>query len=98
MTRSRRDGPAAQSAGWPDVKIAGDTSREAARLFARALRDATNGWTVRQIENATGVDDSVISRILSGKSWPDARTIARLENGLDRDLWPGKVVGKDRSA
>jgi len=93
MGRTRRDAPSAQSAQWPDRKIEGDAPSETVRLFVCAIRDATTGWTLRQIEEATGIDDAVIARILSGKSWPDARTIARLEHGLDCDLWPRRFGG-----
>lgn len=43
---------------------------------------------------ATGVDFTTIAAILNGEVWPDLMTIARLEVGLAKDLWPGRATGQ----
>lgn len=52
------------------------------------LRDAVAGKRLRQIAAASGVPHSVIRDVLLGNTWPEADTIARLEDGLDVPLWP----------
>ncbi|WP_407943841.1 helix-turn-helix domain-containing protein [Marisediminicola senii] len=48
-----------------------------------------DGRSLRECAQATGVDHSTIQGILQGRSWPDLETIARLESGFGRPLWPG---------
>jgi len=76
-------------AGWPEV-ASEDASTEVARRLAIALRAAMGERSLRAAGADTGVDHSTIQAILQGRAWPDLDTIARLENGLDVDLWPGR--------
>lgn len=61
---------------------------EVARLLAVRLRAVTDARGVRSVARTTGVSHSVISRIVNGDTWADTATLARLELGLDTDLWP----------
>lgn len=72
---------------WPSVPSA-DPRGEVARLFAASLRVALDGLTVRAAAELTGVNRSSVAAILAGTTWPDMATIARLEDGLKRPLWP----------
>lgn len=52
------------------------------------LREAMGESSLREIAAATGVSRSSLSTILRGEQWPDMETVARLEIGLGRVLWP----------
>ncbi|GAA4909641.1 hypothetical protein GCM10025789_31050 [Tessaracoccus lubricantis] len=40
------------------------------------------------LSEVTGVNHAAIGKVLAGASWPDTRTLARLERGLEASLWP----------
>jgi len=90
VPRPRRDAPRLFSSAWPDEPCA-DPIAEIARNFALAVRDALDGMSLRSAESLTGVDHSSIGDIVGGLTWPDLATIARLERGLDAELWPGRA-------
>ena len=50
-----------------------------------------DGMSLRTAESLTRVDHSSIGDIVGGLTWPDLATIARLEQGLEADLWPGRA-------
>lgn len=58
------------------------------------LGDALAGTSLRAAAELTGVNYSTINKIVRGRSWPDVATLAKLEAGLDTELWPGRFVGK----
>ena len=76
---------------WPEGKLQSDAPIEAIRtqLFARALAGAMaeRGLSGRQAAGVCGVDQRTVSRLLTGASYPDIATLARMEAGLDRQLW-----------
>ena len=90
MSRPARSAPRERSEKWPDVASL-DPAGEVARQFALNVREAIGDRTLRAAGEATGVDHSTIQAILAGNAWPDLETIAKLEIGLDADLWPGRV-------
>jgi transcriptional regulator with XRE-family HTH domain len=47
--------------------------------------------SIRSVAEVTGVDHTTLLGLLRGRSWPDLVTIARLEQGLAADLWPGRA-------
>ena len=65
-----------------------DPVAEVMRLVAANLRVIIGTRSLRSIARETGVPHAVISAILSGSSWVEAATIARLEIGLEAALWP----------
>jgi transcriptional regulator with XRE-family HTH domain len=65
-----------------------DPAGEVARQFALNLRKAVGDRSLRAAGEATGVDHTTIQAILTGSTWPDLETIAKLEIGLDANLWP----------
>ena len=93
VARPHRKTPAEHfpDGAWPD----GATDDPAARVaaaFASRLRTAAAGRSYRQLEAVTGVDHTAIAKTLTGATWPDLATIAKLEHGLDTDLWPGRAT------
>jgi len=91
MVRPRRQPPKRHSADWPEAPCE-DVSAEVARRLAVRLRGSLGDRSLRWAKARTGVDHSTIADIISGNTWPDAATIARLEDGLASDLWPGRVT------
>lgn len=91
MGRPIRPTPASSTPGWPEGP-GPDPVTETARLFALNLSATltTRRLSLRQARDATGVDHTSIADIINGQTWPDLHTIARLEHGLDVDLWPGR--------
>lgn len=92
MTRPARQPPASYTEDWLD-KPCTDRAAEVARQLATTLRDAIGNRSLRTIEDVTGVNYAAISRILRGETWADLRTIARLEHGLDTQLYPRHIPG-----
>lgn len=87
MSTRARPEPRDDSAAWPH-EICRDPVSEKARLFAMNLRAAMGARTLGEVGATTGVDPTVLSRILDGHVWPDGYTIARLEVRLHPHLWP----------
>lgn len=96
MARPVRSAPADLVSGWPNAPSA-LPDVETARRLALNLRSALNEMSLRAAKAATGVDHTTIADVLNGTTWPDLRTIARLEAGLGTDLWPtGTANGHGR--
>lgn len=89
MARTARPSPRTTSPNWPEAPC-DDRSAEVARLLALRLRAALDGRSLRAAKAVTGVDHTTIAAVLNGTTWADLATIARLEAGLETDLWPGR--------
>ena len=87
MVRPKRDAPCESSPQWPAAKCV-DPVAEVMRVVAINLAIAIGDRSLRSVSVETGVPHTVISSILSGGSWVEAATIARLEIGLGCRLWP----------
>ena len=87
MGRTARAAPRDTCKGWPN-RVCKDPIVETARQLALRLSAITQELGTREVARRAGVDVSVVSRIISGHSWPDTVTLARLERGLQVDLWP----------
>ena len=72
---------------WPHAPI-DDRVAEVARLLVLNLLGAIGDRSVREVAVITGVDRATIGAIIKGMSWPDIATLAKLEIGLGRQLWP----------
>ncbi|MFJ3473465.1 multiprotein-bridging factor 1 family protein [Microbacterium maritypicum] len=87
MTRKEaRATPAMLSSQWPDAPST-DPVGEAARRFALNLKQAIGARSVREVARAAGIDEGTIRKILRGESWPDLRTIWKLESSLETQLY-----------
>ncbi|MFE7689001.1 hypothetical protein [Microbacterium sp. NPDC057467] len=71
---------------WPDDPST-DPAGEAARRFALNLKAAIGDRAVREVSRAADLDEGTIRKILLGQSWPDLRTIWKLESSLDAQLY-----------
>ncbi|WP_157953137.1 helix-turn-helix domain-containing protein [Nocardioides allogilvus] len=91
MARPVRSSPAELVPGWPDTPST-EPDVETARRLALNLRAALTGMSLRDAKQATGVDHTTIADVLNGATWPDLRTIARLEAGLSTNLWPTGIA------
>ncbi|MDR7253379.1 hypothetical protein J2X46_002364 [Nocardioides sp. BE266] len=82
---------------WPHGDAV-DPLAEVARLVALRVTEAMDGRSLRSVGQLTSVDFTALSDLLNGRSWPSALTIARLERGLDADLWPVGAARADSTA
>jgi hypothetical protein len=88
MGRTARAKPAALApAPWPDVPSV-DPIGEVARRFAVNVRQAVGTRSIRSVADASGVTHTTLLSVLAGQVWPDLETIAKLERGLEAQLWP----------
>ncbi len=74
------------SSQWPDGPST-DPVGEAARRFALNLKSAIGERPVREVARDAGIDEGTVRKILLGESWPDLRTIWKLESSLDSQLY-----------
>lgn len=75
------------AAPWPE-RPSSDRFAEVDRQFVIKLRAAMAGRTLREVAADAGIGHVTLQRVLTGNAWPDLHTIARLEDGLDAQLWP----------
>jgi hypothetical protein len=93
VSRPARRSPAELSpAPWP-AEASADPVAEVARRLVGNLEREIGDRSIRSVADAAGVDHSTLLGLLRGRSWPDLVTIARLEQGLGADLWPGRAAG-----
>lgn len=84
--KEARATPAMLSPQWPS-KPSSDPTGEAARRFALNLQAAIGDRAVRAVARDAGLDEGTIRKVLLGESWPDLRTIWKLESALDTHLY-----------
>ncbi|MFF1876593.1 hypothetical protein [Leifsonia sp. NPDC058230] len=87
---SARVNPSRDIANWPNEPI-DDPVREVARRFVLNLLAAMGEESRRSIAMKVDLDTNTLKRILNGDVWPDMNTIAKLEDKLEADLWPGRI-------
>ena len=87
MANNSRDTPSSRVDGWPDVS-APDAEVEVARRLVANLLAAMDGRSIRSVADLAGLDEKTVRNVIAGKSWPDLRTIALLEQGLGCRLYP----------
>ncbi|MFC1415241.1 helix-turn-helix domain-containing protein [Streptacidiphilus cavernicola] len=82
---------------WPQQPGA-DVAAEAVRYIASTLAQAMDeqGLSLRATAEGSGVNRQAIADLLSGLSWPDVATVARLAAFTGAGLWPPQS-GTDRS-
>ncbi|WP_425556896.1 helix-turn-helix domain-containing protein [Frondihabitans cladoniiphilus] len=82
---------------WPDMPSE-DPYGEVARQFVLRLEKALGDEGPRRVAARAGIGRTTLYNVLSGRTWPDLATIARLEKALGTDLWPSvKPPGGKRS-
>ena len=90
MSRSARAKPRDLAPAWPDGP-AETPIAEVARRFALNLREAIGDDSVRTVAYVAGLNHVTLIRIMDGTVWPDLETIAKIEFGFAKDLWPGRT-------
>lgn len=79
---------------WPEGKFAADSPTavayavEIARRLERSMGERSKAGLARE----ANLERSTLYDVLSGRSWPDAVTIAQLEQVLQTRLWPDHPV------
>lgn len=77
---------------WPDGQLRADTPigvRYAAAI-TRNLKVAMEGRTQSGLAEEISIARSTLHDILTGRSWPDLSTLAKLEDALEARLWPDR--------
>ncbi|MFE0063481.1 helix-turn-helix domain-containing protein, partial [Streptomyces sp. NPDC059003] len=74
---------------WPHAVLV-EPGAAAVQHVARALAAAITerGLSLRKVAADSGVNRQAIADLLSGRSWPDVATVARLAAGLGVVPWP----------
>ncbi len=90
-TRLSLRAPATYSAGdaWPHGAVSGPRVVLYAQAFAKAVSVAIGDRTVRDVARQAEISHTTLLAVLHGERWPDMVTIAKLEESLQADLWPG---------
>lgn len=83
---------------WPDA-VVDDVAAAVVQAIARRLAAALieRGWSRRTAADQLGINRQTIGDVIDGRTWPDVATIARLEAGLNTELWPPLARRKLRS-
>lgn len=88
MTEAKhRAVPTEFSTDWPNVVI-DQHDAETARLLVVKLLSVLEGRSLRSLARDAGLDEKTLRKIIAGLSWPDLRTIARLEEATGQRLYP----------
>jgi len=78
---------------WPDARLVASAPLSARYgiVFTRRLREAmdSGGLNPNSLGRVSGVSRKTIERTLVGEVLPAFGAIARLEEALGADLWPG---------
>ncbi|WP_371598282.1 helix-turn-helix domain-containing protein [Streptomyces sp. NBC_00564] len=78
---------------WPHGELT-DPGAAAVQHIAAALAGVMGeqGFSLRTLADASGVNRQAIADLLAGRSWPDVATVARLGSATDTVLWPQTVA------
>jgi DNA-binding phage protein len=79
---------------WPDGRFAADAPDVVAYAaeISRRVAQASAGRAKATLARDAGIERTTLYDMLSGRSWPDAVTLAKLEMALDSALWPPHPV------
>ena len=79
----------AKKSSFPDGPYRSEAPPEVylAAALATRLNNKIGSESIRYVAKKAGLSPQTILNIRNGKSWPDLRTIARLETALNTRLW-----------
>ena len=83
----KRGFPAESSESWPHASASSEDA-EVARLIVLNLMAAVKGRGLRGVAREAGIDEKTLRQLIAGASYPDVRTVARLEVALQVALYP----------
>lgn len=72
---------------WPRCRISGPLYAHAAANYVRTVESRRNGRSLRELGRLTGVDVSLISRIMRGESWPNGIALFKLSTALGVEVF-----------
>lgn len=73
---------------WPDAVLERFVPAQFAQVFVRNLLDVADGLSVREIGRRADLSHRTVQLLLSGESWPDMVSVAKLEAAFHSLLWP----------
>lgn len=79
---------------WPEGAIVPEapTAVRYAVEIAKRLECELRGRSKADVARRADLERSTLYDLLSGQTWPDAITLAKLEEVLDTRLWPDRPV------
>lgn len=87
MAAPRRPAPRTYTTSWPS-EPADDPAAETIRLAVLTLIDTIGERSLRDVARECGMNHAALAKMVNGETWPEARTIALLESGLEVGIWP----------
>jgi DNA-binding phage protein len=81
-----------ESGEWPDGEFRADAPEAVgiAVAIAVALAAAVEGRSKTEVASAADIERSTLYDIMSGNTWPDSFTLAKLQVFLGTPLWPAE--------
>ena len=81
-----------EGAQWPDGRLQLLAPPEARLLkgIASRLKEAVGDKSLREVAKECGVAPQTVHNILAGTTWAHVLSVARLERGLNVELWGGE--------
>ena len=80
------------SGQWPEGEISGPRVVLYAQGFAVRLHAAIWNRAIREVARAADISHTTLAAVMAGTRWPDMLTIAKLEESLQTELWPGREL------
>lgn len=79
---------------WPEGRFVAEAPTAVAYAVAisRTLHERLEGKSKAELARRAGIERTTLYDLLSGRSWPDAVTLAKLEEALEARLWPEHPV------
>lgn len=76
--------------GWPLNKdrINANRAHKKVQKMAENVEELTRSISVREVATRCGLNSSTISDLTRGNCWPTVETLAKIEVGLGRPVWP----------
>jgi len=79
---------------WPDGAFSEDAPTAVAYAveIARRLEARLQGQSKSELARQAEIERTTLYDVLAGRTWPDAITLAKLEQALETRLWPDHPV------
>ncbi|HEY0119223.1 MAG TPA: helix-turn-helix transcriptional regulator [Cellulomonas sp.] len=79
---------------WPGGSFVEDAPTAVAYAveISKRLESQLEGLSKAELARRAGIERTTLYDVLSGRTWPDAVTLAKLEEALQTKLWPDHPV------